>query len=590
MYYKVNKYLSALLLLFLSALLLLFLSVVGQYPDTTQQNGTWQVGAIVYENDDAPSPTAYYVAPGGSDAAAGTFAAPWATFEYAFNHAISPGDTVYFRGGVYNITTEQSPNVVLTGTALNPICFFNYPGEEPIIDGVNRTVDGAGIFFEEASYIKFKGITIRNIQQKAYNNRGSHGMYFYLCDNITVENCTAHDIGIRGFYTFDCDEISFINCDAYNCVDPLSDHPGNNGDGFMAGGNSNDTTYNIYYRSCRAWHNSDDGWDVHIEGYVELDSCWAINNGGYPEYLYGNGFKLNLSTDQQCLAVKRKVTNCIAVYNRGSGISTNDNDRVAKPMHIYNNTSAYNGTYGNGGYGFAGFNTSSADEYELLRDFKNNIAYSNTTASVSFTSSSLYTHDHNSWDISGLTLRASDFVSIDSTGITGDRTALGYLPTITFLKLSDKSQAIDKGVDVGIAYESTAPDLGYVEFTDYETPPNVPELATRYPSIVRTNSIYTGGYLIEDYDESITAKGVCYNTTGTPTIADSKVSGGTGVADFNVTLIGLTANETYYIRAYATNATGTGYGAIYTIKTDKWNYLYHGGKIVTHNGKPVIVR
>src|SRR6185437_15964353 len=56
---------------------------------------------------DAAAAQAYYVAPGGSDSAAGTQAAPWATIARA-QSAAQPGDTVYFRGGTYAYTRANS--------------------------------------------------------------------------------------------------------------------------------------------------------------------------------------------------------------------------------------------------------------------------------------------------------------------------------------------------------------------------------------------------------------------------------------------------------------------------------------------------
>jgi len=64
-------------------------------------------------------------------------------------------------------------------------------------------------------------------------------------------------------------------------------------------------------------------------------------------------------------------------------------------------------------------------------------------------------------------------------------------------------------------------------------------------------------------DANPTAYGICWNTTGTPTISDSKVSNGAASATgaFTASMTGLTANTTYHVRAYATNAAGTSYGS-----------------------------
>ncbi len=57
----------------------------------------------------------------------------------------------------------------------------------------------------------------------------------------------------------------------------------------------------------------------------------------------------------------------------------------------------------------------------------------------------------------------------------------------------------------------------------------------------------------------VTARGLCWNTTGSPTIVNNVVSGGTGTGEFTLSLIGLTEGQTYYVRAYATNSVGTVY-------------------------------
>ena len=60
---------------------------------------------------------------------------------------------------------------------------------------------------------------------------------------------------------------------------------------------------------------------------------------------------------------------------------------------------------------------------------------------------------------------------------------------------------------------------------------------------------------------AVTARGVAYGTSPSPTIADSKTTDGTGTGSFTSSLTGLNPNKTYYVRAYATTAAGTAYGA-----------------------------
>ncbi len=85
--------------------------------------------------------------------------------------------------------------------------------------------------------------------------------------------------------------------------------------------------------------------------------------------------------------------------------------------------------------------------------------------------------------------------------------------------------------------------------------------ATTAASSIATTTASSGGNVTADDGDAVTARGVCWNTTGTPTTADSKTTDGTGTGVFTSSLTGLTANTTYYVRAYATNGGGTGYGA-----------------------------
>jgi len=84
------------------------------------------------------------------------------------------------------------------------------------------------------------------------------------------------------------------------------------------------------------------------------------------------------------------------------------------------------------------------------------------------------------------------------------------------------------------------------------------------PIDTNTISITTangGGYVTNDGGGAITQRGVCWNTMGSPTIADSTTDDGSGAGFFASALSGLIPGMKYYVRAYATNSGGTGYGA-----------------------------
>jgi len=81
-------------------------------------------------------------------------------------------------------------------------------------------------------------------------------------------------------------------------------------------------------------------------------------------------------------------------------------------------------------------------------------------------------------------------------------------------------------------------------------------------SIAQTTATVSGN-ITSIGSGNATVRGVCYNTTSCPTIADGKTveNGSFATGAFSANLTGLSANTTYYARAYATNASGTSYGA-----------------------------
>ncbi|MDX2145586.1 MAG: right-handed parallel beta-helix repeat-containing protein [Rhodospirillaceae bacterium] len=83
----------------------------------------------------------FYVSPTGSDAAAGTLAAPFATFERARNAVRSFNKTgrnqvvVQFRGGTYHLPATLTLIPADSGSAATEIVYQNFPGETPVISG-----------------------------------------------------------------------------------------------------------------------------------------------------------------------------------------------------------------------------------------------------------------------------------------------------------------------------------------------------------------------------------------------------------------------------------------------------------------------
>jgi uncharacterized protein (TIGR02145 family) len=100
----------------------------------------------------------------------------------------------------------------------------------------------------------------------------------------------------------------------------------------------------------------------------------------------------------------------------------------------------------------------------------------------------------------------------------------------------------------------------------------VPVLTTLTVSDITQYTCKCGGNISSDAGLTVTARGVCWSTGQTPTITDNKTTDGVGAGSFTSNLSGLSANTTYYLRAYATNASGTGYGSTMSFVTQQGNY------------------
>lgn len=95
------------------------------------------------------------------------------------------------------------------------------------------------------------------------------------------------------------------------------------------------------------------------------------------------------------------------------------------------------------------------------------------------------------------------------------------------------------------------------------------------PPVVTTNDVTSithttgtsGGSVIDNGGSEVTSRGVCWSTDSNPTLSSSMTNDGSGNGSFISNLTGLSANTSYYVRAYATNSEGTAYGNEALFKT-----------------------
>jgi hypothetical protein len=110
------------------------------------------------------------------------------------------------------------------------------------------------------------------------------------------------------------------------------------------------------------------------------------------------------------------------------------------------------------------------------------------------------------------------------------------------------------------AYATGPAGTIYGEEVTFTTLPVVPAITTAAITLITGKSATGGGNVTVIGGAAVTARGVCFGLNRNPTIADNKTSDAQGPGAFVSALTGLKGNVTYYVRAYATNTAGTGYG------------------------------
>jgi len=89
----------------------------------------------------------------------------------------------------------------------------------------------------------------------------------------------------------------------------------------------------------------------------------------------------------------------------------------------------------------------------------------------------------------------------------------------------------------------------------------VPTITTTTASAITTTTATSGGNVTDDGGAAVTARGICWSTTATPTVdLTTKTTETVTTGVFTSSMSNITANTKYYVRAYATNSIGTAYG------------------------------
>ncbi len=111
------------------------------------------------------------------------------------------------------------------------------------------------------------------------------------------------------------------------------------------------------------------------------------------------------------------------------------------------------------------------------------------------------------------------------------------------------------------AYASNKEETAYGNELTFTTAKlAIPELTTATVTGITQTAAVSGGNITFNGGTEVTERGVCWSTHTGPAVTDSKTTNGPGSGIFSSNITGLTGNTRYYVRAYATNSIGTGYG------------------------------
>lgn len=467
----------------------------------------------------------FYVAPNGNDANSGSFSNPVESIKRAQQLA-SYGDTVYIRGGLYTMRENQIEEyysiwAYVTKLSKSGISYLAYQDEKPIFDYQNIKPANYRItaFYINGSNIHIKGIEIIGVQVTITTHTQSE-CFEIQGSNNTLENIVMHHNMAIGVYILRGSNNLILNCDAYENWDSVSQGGvGGNVDGFGCHVRNGDTG-NVF-RGCRAWFNSDDGFDLINSGEpVLIDHCWAFYNGystGFVSRGDGTGFKAggygkggtayNDVVNRYAPIPMNTIQFCVAVRNRLKGFYAN---------HHLNGNKWYNNTAFKNPINYSMLNCKALNPTDFATDvpgwghiMANNLGAGATSAELTDIDKPQCTLNNNYFDLP-VSITAADFISFDDTLLMAPRKADGSLPDTDFFRLAPGSDLIDAGYDIGFTYNGAAPDLGYLEsgslsLKDFELINNF----SNYP-----NPFYAETNLVFNLTEASKVKVIVFNLLG----------------------------------------------------------------------------
>jgi hypothetical protein len=272
-----------------------------------------------------PSASALYVAPNGTDSAAGTLAAP-TTLTSAISR-ITSGGTIYMRGGTYRYSQTVTIPAGNNGTASDRTELAAYPGETPVLNFSAQSEDPANRGLAvNGSYWHVKGLVVERA--------GDNGIFVGGSNNILERTVTRfnRDTGLQ--LSRMASNTPSSQWPSNNLILSAESHDNADSDGEDADGFAAKLTSgpgNVF-RYAVSHNNIDDGWDLYTKtdtgpiGTVTIEDSLAYDNGTLTDGSQaGNGDRNGYKLGGDDIPVNHVVRRSIAYHNGKHGFTYNSN-------------------------------------------------------------------------------------------------------------------------------------------------------------------------------------------------------------------------------------------------------------------------